>query len=115
MHMLNQHEIEEYKKILEAKREDLMAKIQTESMPNNPPHDNTDGGDEESTESEIFVDQLAIAQTHRDSVQEIDSSLERIRNGSYGTCIKCGEDISKEILDIAPESSLCENCKLSAI
>jgi DnaK suppressor protein len=114
-YMLNQNETEEYKKILEAKREDLMAKIQGESMPDNQPNDTTDNGDEEATEAEAFADQLALAQTHRDAVQEIDSTLERIRNGSYGTCDKCGEEISKEVLDIAPESSLCENCKLSAI
>jgi DnaK suppressor protein len=113
--MLNQQEIDGYKKILDTKREQLMAEIQQESTPNNPGNDTTDSGDEESTEAENFADQLAIAQTQREEVQEIDTALEHIRNGTYGICEKCGREISKEVLNVAPESALCETCKLQAV
>ena len=42
--------------------------------------------------------------------QQIRAALQRIREGSYGECITCGNDISTERLDILPETPFCRNC-----
>lgn len=73
-----------------------------------------DAGDEETNEAEGFANQLALVQTLKDRVQEIDDALDRVAAGTYGICVKCGSEISKEILDLAPESALCEECKKKA-
>lgn len=38
------------------------------------------------------------------------AALDRIRAGTYGTCAKCGDDISEERLDVLPATPLCRNC-----
>jgi RNA polymerase-binding protein DksA len=38
---------------------------------------------------------------------EIDAALERLDNGTYGTCTKCGKEIPAERLEAAPWASLC--------
>lgn len=43
-------------------------------------------------------------------LQKIERALERIEKGSYGTCVKCGEEIPKGRLEIMPESALCVKC-----
>ena len=44
----------------------------------------------------------------------VDSALERIENGSYGTCANCGRAIAEERLEAYPWASLCIDCKRDA-
>ena len=37
-------------------------------------------------------------------------ALERIEDGSYGECIRCGNDIAAGRLDARPEAALCIEC-----
>jgi DnaK suppressor protein len=40
----------------------------------------------------------------------VQSALQRIENGQFGTCVFCGNLIPEERLEVAPESSSCVNC-----
>ena len=40
-------------------------------------------------------------------LSEINAALERIENGTYGTCRECGKEIPVERLEIYPWASLC--------
>jgi DnaK suppressor protein len=42
---------------------------------------------------------------------EIDAALERIENGTYGTCTNCGEQIPQERLEALPWATLCIECQ----
>lgn len=44
----------------------------------------------------------------------IESALKRIDEGTYGTCISCGEQIRYERLEATPWASLCIDCKRKA-
>jgi RNA polymerase-binding protein DksA len=44
----------------------------------------------------------------------IDGALERIDNGTYGTCIRCGQPIAPERLEALPYAELCIDCKREA-
>ena len=44
-------------------------------------------------------------------VREIDSALERIAAGTYGTCDRCGQSIPEERLDAVPYATLCVECR----
>lgn len=41
---------------------------------------------------------------------KIDAALARIEEGEYGDCMKCGEAISEERLDLLPFTPMCRNC-----
>ncbi len=45
-----------------------------------------------------------------EELASINAALQRINDGSYGTCITCGEEISEQRLAIRPESSECVDC-----
>lgn len=47
-------------------------------------------------------------------ISEIDAALERIEDGSYGTCSNCGEEIPSARLEANPWASLCIDCKRRA-
>jgi DnaK suppressor protein len=41
----------------------------------------------------------------------IDAALQRIDEGSYGTCARCGKEIAEERLEARPWSALCIDCQ----
>jgi len=43
-------------------------------------------------------------------VNKINAALERIDNGSYGTCATCGEPIGAARLDAVPHAAQCMDC-----
>jgi len=70
-----------------------------------------DSGEEESDESEEFGNQMAVAQEYKKRLADIDKALEKIEKKKYGICEKCGKEISLDVLEAAPESKLCKECK----
>jgi RNA polymerase-binding transcription factor DksA len=43
-------------------------------------------------------------------VEAIHAALGRIESGAYGVCLRCGEKIMEERLDIVPHTTLCRKC-----
>ncbi|MEC9094633.1 MAG: TraR/DksA family transcriptional regulator [Planctomycetota bacterium] len=43
-------------------------------------------------------------------LEQIEQALERIEEGSYGTCIDCGSRIPKMRLNVIPYTPLCVKC-----
>jgi RNA polymerase-binding transcription factor DksA len=52
----------------------------------------------------------ALGQAGQAEIQGIQAALQRIRDGEYGFCAKCGEEISPERLSVLPATPLCRNC-----
>jgi len=44
-------------------------------------------------------------------LDNVDAALERIAEGTYGTCAECGKKIGKARIEFRPESIYCVNCK----
>lgn len=47
----------------------------------------------------------------RKLVKKINKAIEKIENGTYGICEKCGIDINIERLEIRPVTEYCIKCK----
>jgi len=54
---------------------------------------------------------LRIRDRESKLIKKIKKALERIENGTFGICEKCGEDISIERLKARPVTTLCIDCK----
>ena len=54
---------------------------------------------------------LRLRDRERKLVQKIDQALERIAEGTFGLCERCGEDIGEERLKARPVTTFCINCK----
>jgi RNA polymerase-binding protein DksA len=59
--------------------------------------------------SETYMRELdgGLGENAERMLGEIDAALERIENGTYGTCAVCGREIPKERLDAVPYATLC--------
>src|ERR1700733_12976971 len=52
----------------------------------------------------------ALIATAREQLGELGDALARLDEGSYGSCVRCGQDIGPERLAVRPAASLCIGC-----
>mmetsp|Transcript_22139 Transcript_22139/g.10524 ORF Transcript_22139/g.10524 Transcript_22139/m.10524 type:complete len:132 (-) Transcript_22139:1711-2106(-) len=55
--------------------------------------------------------ELRIRDREHKLIAKIKKALDRIEDGSFGICEKCGKDISKQRLEARPVTTLCIECK----
>ena len=53
---------------------------------------------------------LSLMENEGVTLEQIESSLERIEEGSYGQCEECGVKIPKARLNAIPYANLCVRC-----
>jgi DnaK suppressor protein len=54
---------------------------------------------------------LRIRERERNLITKIKEALERIEDGTFGICERCGEPISDKRLEARPVTTLCIKCK----
>ena len=52
----------------------------------------------------------ALGHAEHNEMIRIDAALERIEEGEYGYCAKCGTEIAEARLDLLPDTPLCKDC-----
>lgn len=87
---------------------ELQARIQEVEHTLDEPH---------SKDAEDFAQEIEDTEVleglGRAGVQEIvaiQAALDRIKNGSYGLCAKCGDEIASARLEAVPYAALCVKC-----
>lgn len=106
--MIDENRKDQYKRRLEEMKISLEDEIKHLETPVDVgdfpgPDDNTD-------ESAQTFNQRAAAAGLHNELSEVDSALIRIEKGTFGKCAMCGQDISEDVLNIAPESLYCKEC-----
>jgi DnaK suppressor protein len=88
-------------------------------------HDGNSVSLEDETEEESFDNHLADVATAtymreldyslegnmEHVLAEIDAALQRIDEGTYGTCVRCGTTIAEGRLEAVPYATMCIECK----
>lgn len=49
-----------------------------------------------------------------DQIASVRRALDRIEEGTYGECVKCGREIAEGRLEARPEAALCIECASAA-
>jgi len=108
---MNQTELNKYKAMLEAKRDELSAGLRNRediAIEKTP-----DAIDEVQLAGER---ELAIRNLDRESnlLRNVKGALARMADGSYGICLHCGEEIKPKRLDAVPWTKFCIRCQEAA-
>jgi DnaK suppressor protein len=108
---MNKTELEKYKAMLEAKRDELSAGLRNRediAIEKTP-----DALDEVQLAGER---ELAIRNLDRESnlLRNVKGALLRVADGSYGICMHCEEDIKPKRLDAVPWTKYCIRCQEAA-
>ncbi|MCX5870777.1 MAG: RNA polymerase-binding protein DksA [Deltaproteobacteria bacterium] len=108
---MEQKELDRYRKLLEDKRAEILSEAertliemtdQSGSIP--------DPNDRASAEADRNFE-LRIRDRERKLLPKIEDALKRIKDGTFGSCEGCGEEIGAKRLEARPVTSLCIDCK----
>jgi RNA polymerase-binding transcription factor DksA len=68
---------------------------------------------EDESLAALIVD-LDLADTDRDleELQDVEAALARLREGAYGSCMRCGEPIPYDRLVAFPTAKRCTTCQV---
>ncbi len=63
--------------------------------------------------TEVFTRErnLALRDNARELLAQVDAALQRLDDGTYGVCARCGREISTERLEALPSATLCITCQ----
>ena len=100
------------KKQLEAHRKELLARVELTEDDRKPVELDQSQVGRLSRMDAMQVQEMALEQERRREIElkKIDAALHRIKEGEYGICTHCGEDISPKRLEFDPAVPLCVDC-----
>ena len=94
-------ELEERRALMQARLASIKKDVTQE-------HSGDSAEQAQERENDEVVD--AIGNETRQSLHAIQVALDKIAEGSYGECEKCGKDIGEARLRVIPEAALCVTC-----
>lgn len=73
--------------------------------------DAADKDDDSAAEVDTFSTNLALQRTIENELRDVEKSLKRLADGTYGICKYCNKEIDEKRLMVRPTSSACIECK----
>src|SRR3954470_4447286 len=67
-----------------------------------------------TTEAVSRLTDVGVVDSLNATEERLERALEKIADGSYGVCDRCGQGIAPGRLEAAPESVLCVSCAAAA-
>jgi DnaK suppressor protein len=109
---MDHEKLEHFRKVLLETRMELTSELQKNSEETRN-RDNMEAMDSaDLADSSYSADySLARVEAINSRIKEIDKAIERIREGNYGICELCGEDIPEGRLQVWPNARYCAQCK----
>ncbi len=108
---MKKKDIDYFKNFLNERLEELLSHADnTVSGMTTPKENFPDPTDRASLEADRNF-MLRIRDRENKLIKKIKKALNRIENGTFGVCEKCGEDISVKRLKARPVTTLCIDCK----
>ena len=109
---MNKRKLEKYKKSLLGNRQDYQAELQ--KIANGEKNkDLTEAKDSVDIADSSYTADYNMARTQKINrrIRQIDDVLGKIKDGTYGICEICGENIPEGRLNIRPRALYCIACK----
>ncbi len=109
---MQKNQMQNFKNILENRKKIILENLQSnsneiEALHNSVPSDSTDFSVIE-TGSQI---DFTISTNLKEELLEIENSLEKIKNKTYGICESCDDNINIERLKVKPHAKYCITCR----
>src|SRR2546430_17586225 len=104
-------ELEKYRRLLEQKKSELSDELaKTRNAEEETTEESTQDIADKAVSSYTREFLYSLSDADRNTLLQIDQSLERIEVGTYGQCRNCGSPISEKRLNAVPRAQLCVDC-----
>jgi DnaK suppressor protein len=117
MAALSPSQIAQLAKKLNAQYQALLSEVREELENSGDQHRidllNSEPGDigDESLATALADFNMERLNRHIQEMQDIEAALQRIKNGEYGVCIECGDDVGFSRLQAYPTAKRCIVCQ----
>ena len=114
---LNQSQLDQLAKKLNEENQTLLREVRNELENSGDQHRidllNSEPGDtgDESMATALADFTVAILDRHIQSMRDIEAAFQRIKDGEYGVCTDCGDDVGFARLQAYPTAKLCIVCQ----
>lgn len=104
--------IEKMKEKLMEQKKEILESLASQSDDMKELVKTVESGDEADVASDVIDRTLLTSLGSQDAkrLQLIENALERIYQGKYGRCLKCGKEIPEQRLEALPYSLMCISC-----
>jgi DnaK suppressor protein len=70
-------------------------------------------GSQAAAATQVFEQQRDLALRDRNAahLNDIEAAIARLDDGTYGTCVRCGQPVAPERLDALPWAAHCIDCQ----
>lgn len=109
---MDRKKLETFRKQLAEKRDELLRAVSKNDQ---------DGREADEEGTQDLADKAANAYTkeflfhqsndNRHILTLVDEALERTKNGSYGVCVECGQEVQPKRLEAVPWARHCIECQ----
>ena len=108
---LTQVDLTEIQKTLLSKRQSLIEN--SVSLIQNAEHNGSNHSDliDKASVEEEFRMKLCAQALEQNLIRDIDNALQNIKNGTFGYCELCGNEIGKKRIHAYPTATHCIECK----
>jgi DnaK suppressor protein len=109
---MDRAETRRFRRILESHREEALRLLdrsgeEARSLVADCPQDSTDSSITSLSKEALFQQ----SNLRRLLVRMIDLALERVKEGTFGVCVGCGDDVQPKRLDALPWTQYCLRCQ----
>ncbi|MCB0088530.1 MAG: TraR/DksA C4-type zinc finger protein [Caldilineaceae bacterium] len=109
--MQQSKELTQIRQLLEEKRNQLIASLKGRAEAGDGSHlrnlDRTDLANDYRSKDR----QTALHSMDQQLLDQVEQALARLKDGSYGECVECGQPINPQRLEILPYATLCIECQ----
>jgi DnaK suppressor protein len=109
--MTNRDRHDVLRRMLEERRREIQAKLRAirEDIPSY--QDEVRDSEEQSVTDFAQEMDFALMEMKAQTLIRIDEALQRVDQGTYGTCDDCGRDIAEARLSAVPFALMCRECQ----
>nr|WP_272210047.1 TraR/DksA C4-type zinc finger protein [Marinicella sp. W31]MDC2875904.1 TraR/DksA C4-type zinc finger protein [Marinicella sp. W31] len=97
-----------YKALLEARKAEILTRLQ--KIDTDLGRTRNPDSQEQAAEAENDEVLEEFGHVGSDEMKAIDAALQRVADGTFGVCVKCGNDIAEERLEAVPYTPFCKTC-----
>ena len=101
-------DIQKFRKLLLDRLAELDSRLHRIEAELDEPHSKDWEEQAVEREDEEVLEQLG--HSGQTEIARIRAALQRMRDGTYGTCVRCGDDILPQRLETLPDTPLCRVC-----
>ncbi len=109
---MDKKKLETFRKRLEARQQELRKTV-SRTEEDGRIADQDSAQDIADRAASSYTKEFLFSQSNneRQTLQQVEAALQRIREGTFGECVNCGNEINPKRLEYVPETRYCIECQ----